>query len=287
MTYSIIGRDRDRGEIGCAVQSKFPGVSSVVLHGRGGVGAVTTQGFADPSAAAKILDLIGRGAKADEAVTIAVRDLDGVSERQFGVMAMHGEGVGHTGAAMDNWNGFAACIPGKECLVGGNALAGENVLTAMIMAYEATCELRLPDRLIAALRAGRDAGGELRGQQAAGLLVVKEEGGYGGLSDRMVDINIYDHEEPIEELARCFKLHRLSYFSSEPDKMVTIEGEIAEFLKALMKRQGYETSDGDGWVEADTDGLARFMGEANYDNRIHYDGRIDSEVLDDLRVRYG
>ncbi|WP_162787139.1 DUF1028 domain-containing protein [Notoacmeibacter marinus] len=287
MTYSIIGRDRDRGEIGCAVQSKFPGVSSIVLHARGGVGAVTTQGFADPCAAAKILDLIERGAKADEAVTIAVRDLDGVSERQFGVMAMHGEGVGHTGAAMDDWNGFAACIPGKECIVGGNALSGETVLTAMIEAFEATSELRLPDRLIAALRAGRDAGGELRGEQAAGLLVVKEEGGYGGLSDRMVDIQIYDHESPIEELARCFKLHRMSYFPSDPDKMVPIEDDIADFLKTLLQRQGYETSDDGEWTEADTDGLARFMGEANYDNRIHYDGRIDSEVLDDLRRRHG
>ena len=286
MTYSIIGRDRGREEIGCAVQSKFPGVSSLVLHGRGGVGAVTTQGFADPRAAATMLDLMERGAKADEAVTIAVRDLDGVSERQFAVMAMHGEGIAHTGAAMDEWNGFSGSKSGKECIVSGNALVGENVLTAMIKAFEVTGERPLADRLIAALRAGRDAGGELRGQQAAGLLVLKEEGGYGGLSDRMFDINIYDHEEPIEELARCAKLHRLSYFDSDPQEMVSIEGKTATFLKELLRARDYNASSGEEWREADTDVLARFLGEENYDNRIHYDGRIDGEVLNDLKTRF-
>ncbi|RLQ89006.1 DUF1028 domain-containing protein [Notoacmeibacter ruber] len=286
MTYSIIGRDRNRGEIGCAVQSKFPGVASIVLHGRGGVGAVTTQGFADPRAAVKMLDLMERGARADEAITIAVRDIDGVSERQFGVMAMHGQGVGHTGAMMDQWNGVSACEPGKECLVSGNALSNERVLPAMIEVFEATSELSLSERLIAALRAGRDAGGELRGQQAAGLLVVKEEGGYGGLSDRMVDITIYDHEEPIDELARCFRMHQLSYFPSDPEQMEPIEGETAAFLRELLSKQGYSVSGGQEWKQADTDVLARFLGEANYDNRIHYDGRIDGEVLHDLRRRF-
>ncbi len=182
MTYSIIGRDLDKGEIGCAVQSKFPGVGSLVLHGRGGVGAVTTQGFADPRAAAKMLDLMEHGASADEAAAIAVRDLDGVAERQFGVLAMHGAGVGHTGAAMDDWNGFSGCMSGDGCIACGNALVGENVVAAMIRTFEAMADSPLADRLIAALRAGRDAGGELRGEQAAGLLVLKEEGGYGGLS---------------------------------------------------------------------------------------------------------
>lgn len=286
MTYSIIGRDRNSGEIGCAVQSKFPGVASVALHGRANIGVVTTQGFADPRAAQRLLDLMALGATAGEALDIVLRGLHGVTERQFGVMAMQGHGAGHSGSAMAGWNGVSGCENGNECLACGNALTNEGVLLAMVRAFEAGSGQPLAERLIAALQEGRDAGGELRGQQSAGVLVLRKGGGYGGLSDRLVDITVYDHDEPIDELARCYQLHRMSYFPSDPDKLVRIEGETAQFLRDLLSGKGYPLSGEEEWQQADTDALARFLGEANYDNRIHHDGTIDGEVLADLKDKF-
>ncbi len=107
-----------------------------------------------------------------------------------------------------------------------------------------------------------------------------------GCRDRMVDITVYDHETPIEELARCLHLHRMSYLPSDPEKMVPIQGETAAYLKRLLSRKDFPVSRGEEWTGTDTDVLARFLGEANYDNRIHYDGRIDGEVLEDLKAKY-
>ncbi len=194
MTYSIIGRDPADGAVGAAVQSKFPGVGSIVLHGRAGVGCITTQAFANPR---------------------------------------HG------------------------------------------------------DDGLDSLAAGRDTGGELRGQQSAALLVVKPGGGYGGYSGRHVDISVYDHAEPIHELARCYRLHRLSYFPSDSDQLMPVDAALARELKAIMRRAGFrDLPDGPDWGETEIALLRRFMGVENYDNRLRDDALIDAEVLADLRRRY-
>ena len=99
-----------------------------------------------------------------------------------------------------------------------------------------------------ALASGERAGGDIRGQQSAALLVVRRNGGYGALDDRHVVISIYDHESPIEELVRCYALHRLAYFPSDPSNLVPIGPELALELKRLMAAQGfYKGSLDDSW----------------------------------------
>jgi uncharacterized Ntn-hydrolase superfamily protein len=99
-----------------------------------------------------------------------------------------------------------------------------------------------------ALAAGERAGGDIRGQQSAALLVVRRDGGYGGLDDRHVVISVYDHESPIDELVRCYALHRLSYFPSDPSNLVPIGPELALELKTVMAARGfYEGSLDDSW----------------------------------------
>ena len=141
---------------------------------------------------------------------------------------------------------------------------------------------------MSALQAGERAGGDIRGQQSAALLVVRRDGGYGSLDDRHVVISIYDHEQPIQELLRCYRLHRLSYFPSDPTNLVPIDPELALELKSLMATHGYYRGElDDSWDASTQRQLELFLGSENYDNRIDNGGLFDVEVLADLRLRYG
>src|SRR6185312_12193864 len=103
----------------------------------------------------------------------------------------------------------------------------------------------LAERLMTALAAGEHAGGDIRGLQSAALLVLRRNGGYGSLDDRHVVISIYDHRQPIEELQRCYALHRMSYFPSDPSNLVPIGPELALELKTLMAARGFYREDPD------------------------------------------
>uniref|UniRef100_UPI001C68FEF3 hypothetical protein n=1 Tax=Pseudonocardia pini TaxID=2758030 RepID=UPI001C68FEF3 len=123
--------------------------------------------------------------------------------------------------------------------------------------------------------------------QVAALLVLRRDGGYGGLDDRHVDLSVYDHRDPIAELVRCHALHRLAYHPSDPANLVGIDPGLARELTALMAAAGFPAPADDGWGPAVQRRFALFLGRENYDNRIH-DGRVlDLEVLADLRLRYG
>jgi uncharacterized Ntn-hydrolase superfamily protein len=145
----------------------------------------------------------------------------------------------------------------------------------------------LAERLLGALAAGQAAGGDRRGQQSAALLVVRECGGYGGHDDRYVDISVYDHPAPIKELYRLYDIHRLTYFRSDPDKLVPAEGEIARELQEIMKARSFYSGEVDGLFNKDTrNALHDFMGWENYDERIRNDELVDLEVLEDIRKKH-
>jgi uncharacterized Ntn-hydrolase superfamily protein len=286
MTYSILGRDPATGEIGVAVQSKFPGVGSIVPHGRAGAGCIATQAFSNPGHGPLALDLLERGATAQEALQILLRGDADQAQRQIGILPTAGPPACHSGAEVLSWSGWSGVACGPDCAALGNTLAGESVVARMVDAFEST-RGELAMRLIDALRGGRDAGGELRGQQAARVLVVKAGGGYGGRDGRHVDVSVYDHPEPIEELARCYALHRLSYFPSDPAQLVPIDAAIALELKAVLARAGFPgLAPTPEWDAAAIRAMQRFMGVENYDNRIRDDALIDLEVLQDIRRKH-
>lgn len=286
MTYSILGHDPDTGEVGIAVQSKFPGVGSIIAHGRAGVGVVATQAFANPDHGPDALDLMALGASPDQTLEILLSGDGNRDERQIALMAADGTVASHTGAAVLGWAGHAGAARGRFCVAHGNSLSGEAVPRAMADAFDASGG-EIAARLIGALDAGQAAGGELRGQQSAAVLVVKKGGGYGGRSGRHVDINVYDHATPIDELRRCYALHRLSYFPSDPKNLVEIDDALRDELRAVLRRGGYLEGDRSGsWDETDIAAMARFMGTENYDNRIRDDALIDLEVLADIRAKH-
>jgi uncharacterized Ntn-hydrolase superfamily protein len=286
MTYSILGWESASGDLGVAVQSKFPGVGSLVPYGEAEVGAVATQGFGNPRHGSAGLMLLKCGATPQQAVDVLLNDDDQRDKRQFALVDRRGRVAVHTGADLPTWDGWSGSRVGRHCAALGNGLAGGNVVDQMVRTFEGT-QASLAERLMAALESGQRAGGDIRGQQSAALLVLRRNGGYGSLDDRHVVISIYDHEQPIAELVRCYALHRLSYFPSEPSQLVPIGPELSLELKGLMAARGcYEGEPDDTWDAAARRRWELFLGSENYDNRINDGAMLDLEVLADLRRKY-
>lgn len=288
MTYSILLRCPTSLALGIAVQSKFPGAGALVPEGRYDAGLVASQGFTSKRGQKAILDSLRGGLNPEQSLERALRDDLAAAERQYAVMAPNGDLATFTGAALAVGAGYSGAENAPNAVAVGNALIGPEVLTAMLetaLQKDAPMELKLID----ALRAGARAGGELRGQQSAGLLVVAEGRGYGGDNDRFIELSVFDHDSPIEELARIEKLHRLSYRGSEPGRVVAIDEDTASWLRRLLDAQGVtplEPRSSGPWSEGDADRLNRFLGYENYDNRRHEGKQIDLDVLADLKVRF-
>jgi uncharacterized Ntn-hydrolase superfamily protein len=192
MTYSVLGCDASDGAVGVAVQSKFPGVGSLVPHGEADVGVVATQAFGNPRHGSAGLALLRAGATPAQAVEVLLNDDVHRSTRQFALLDPAGTGAAHTGEDVRTWAGWSGSATGRGCVALGNGLAGAGVVDAMVATFEESGG-PLAERLVAALAAGERAGGDIRGQQSAALLVLRRDGGYGGLDDRHVVISVYDH----------------------------------------------------------------------------------------------
>ena len=203
-TFSIVGYDAETGDLGIAVQSKFFAVGSVVPWAEAGVGAIATQSWANTTYGPKGLKLLKSGLSAGQTLERLIVDDPGRATRQVGIVDAKGNVANYTG---DECNEWAGAVSGKHYTAQGNILAGEDVVKAMGKVFEET-EGELADKLMAALFAGQEKGGDTRGQQSAALLVVREQGGYGGFNDRYIDLRVDDAEKPIEELQRLLEIHK-------------------------------------------------------------------------------
>lgn len=202
-TFSIVAADPAAGEVGVAVASRFFAVGAVVPHARAGIGAVATQAFANTTFGPRGLDLLARGASPEEVLTILLRGDDDRERRQVGVVSVDGTSATYTGTGPNAWAGGRS---GPGYAVQGNILTGEAVVAAMERAYLASAGKPLAERLFAALEAGDAAGGDARGRQSAALLVCREGAGYGGFTDRAVDLRVDDHPDPFGEMRRLLGL---------------------------------------------------------------------------------
>ena len=202
-TFSIVAADVDNGELGVAVASRFFAVGTVVPHARAGVGAVATQSFANTTFGPRGLELLARGLQPDETLKVMLRDDAGSTQRQVGVVNASGESATFTGEDCLDWAGGQH---GPGYAIQGNILTGQEVVLAMERAFLGSAGNPLAERLYAALAAGDRAGGDSRGKQSAAILVVREKGGYGGFTDRAVDIRVDDHAEPMQEMGRLLAL---------------------------------------------------------------------------------
>jgi uncharacterized Ntn-hydrolase superfamily protein len=203
-TFSIVAYDPDTKELGVAVQSKFIAVGSVVPWAKAGVGAVATQSYANTTYGPKALELLAKGETPDAVMAAITGEDRRAAVRQVGIVNAKGEAATFTGEKCNAWAGGEK---GENFCAQGNILAGEGVVKDMAKSFRES-KGDLGERLIAALQAGQDAGGDTRGMQSAALLIVREGWGYGGYNDRYRDLRVDDHAEPIQELKRVYDLHR-------------------------------------------------------------------------------
>jgi uncharacterized Ntn-hydrolase superfamily protein len=206
-TFSIVAADPTTGEVGCAVQSKYFAIGAVTPWVRAGVGAVATQAMGVVARnGRRVLDALAANVDPAVAIDQALADDRDRELRQLGAVASDGRAAAFTGRECVEWAGH---LVERRFAVQGNMLANADVLPAMRRAFAETAA-PLPERMMAALEAGQAAGGDRRGQQAAALVVEQlgaAEGSREGI-DRICDLRVDDHREPIAELRRLLTLWR-------------------------------------------------------------------------------
>src|SRR5436305_11213605 len=202
-TYSIAACDIDGSQWGVATQSKFLAVGAVVPWAEAHVGAIATQAYANPRYGPEGLSLLREGLSAEEVVERLTAADEGRDQRQLGVVDREGRSASFTGAECLEWAGGRT---GPCYAAQGNILVSAETVDAIAETFESS-KGPLAESLLDCLDAAQAAGGDRRGQQSAALLVVEKDGGYAGLSDEVVDLRGDEHERPLEELRRLYRLH--------------------------------------------------------------------------------
>lgn len=279
MTFSIVAADLAAGDWGVAVASKFPAVGVVVPWARAGAGAVATQSYANTSFGWRGLDLLADGVSAEEAVERLLADDDDREQRQVGVVDARGRPATFTGSGCMAWAG-ARTGGGYACQ--GNILIGPEVVDAMADTFEGA-DGDLVDRLLAALLAGDAAGGDRRGRQSSALVVARAEGGYGGYTDRYVDLRVDDHPDATRELARLFEVwDREMLIRNDPllEADASLVSELQRRLAALGRFGGEDTGRYD---EPTREAIAAFAGEQNLEGKVRDDDLIYESIVREIR----
>jgi uncharacterized Ntn-hydrolase superfamily protein len=270
-TYSIAGCDLDAGQWGVATQSKFLAVGSVVPWAEPRVGAIATQAYANPRYGSEGLGLLREGLSAEEVVQRLTAADEGRDQRQLGVVDREGRSASFTGAECLEWAGGRT---GPCYAAQGNILVSAATVDAIAETFESSTGT-LAERLLDCLDAAQAAGGDRRGQQSAALLVVEQDGGYAKLSDTIVELRVEDHELPLTELRRLYRLHEALFGETPRDEWLTVDEALANELRERLAKLGY-----DGDLE---DALNKWAGNANLEERVDGVAEIDPIVLEELR----
>lgn len=215
-TFSIIAFDPATQELGVGVQSRAFGAGAAVPYARPGVGAVATQASANRQYGPQAIALLVQGLSPAEVVKRITDDDPGRDTRQVAVIDAKGRSAVYTGRRVIERNadptdlvhlgGYAGHVSGVNFSAQGNTLASDAVVKAMADAYQKGTG-SLAERLMDALDAGQANGGDTRGMQSAGILVVKPlDAKSASTVERIVDIRVDDHEAPFTELRRLLQM---------------------------------------------------------------------------------
>jgi uncharacterized Ntn-hydrolase superfamily protein len=226
-TYSIVARDSVTGDMGVAVQSHWFSVGPVVPWARAGVGAVATQSLVLMSYGPLGLDLMEEGMGAAEALGKLVEEDAHSAVRQVAMVDVEGRAAAHTG---DSCIAYASHHTGSGYSVQANMMLTDQVVPAMAKAYE-TAQGDLADRMLAALDAAQQAGGDIRGSQSAAILVVRGVASDEPWSDVVMDLRVEDNPRPLAELARLVKLQRAYEYENLGDEAMA-EGDLKDAMEA-------------------------------------------------------
>lgn len=203
-TYSIVARDPATGEMGVAVQSHWFSVGPVVPWVEAGVGAIATQSLVNVSYGPRGLDLLKQGKSAPEVVAELTETDKGREVRQLAIVDAQGQVAVHTGQRCIAAAGHQT---GDNFSVQANMMLNNRVWPAMAQTFEHS-DGPLAERMVAALEAAQAEGGDIRGKQSAALVVVRGESTGNVWEDRLIDLRVEDHPEPVPELKRLLHVFR-------------------------------------------------------------------------------
>ena len=228
-TYSIVARDSVTGEIGVAVQSHWFSVGSIVPWAEPGVGAVATQSFVDPSYGPRGLYLMRTGTPAPNALAALLRADPDSQVRQVAMIDANGQVAAHAGSRNIPAAGLHV---GAGYSVQANMMRNETVWPAMARAYEQT-DGDLAEKLLAALVAAEEAGGDIRGKQSAALVVVSGDKNAPSW-EKLFDLRVEDSPDPLGELTRLLRVARAYQAATAGDNFMTV-GMIDSALVAYTR----------------------------------------------------
>jgi uncharacterized Ntn-hydrolase superfamily protein len=284
-TFSIVAYDPRKCEWGVAVQSKFLAAAAVVSWARANAGAVATQSYANVTYGFRGLDLMQEGLSAEDTIQQLIENDENMDQRQVGIVDKTGKAASFTGKKCNEWAGH---IVGEGFACQGNILVPGTV-EAMAEKFEETRrgDGELADWMVSALEAGQEAGGDKRGRQAAGLLVVREGGGYGGDNDRYLDLRVDDHPYPILKLKQLTESHHLYFGEVDPEDLISLPS-VARELQGILKKTGHFKDEITGLInEGTVTALKALVGEENLEERWNGDeNMIDNKVVEYLRTKF-
>src|SRR3954454_18174924 len=308
VTFSIVARDPKTGDLGIAVASKFLAVGAVVPHARAAIGAVATQSAANVTYGPDGLAMIAAGGAAEDVVRRLTDADEGRDHRQLGIVDAQGRAATYTGAGCIDWAGGRTA---ENVAAQGNILTGRDVVEALMDTFVAG-GAPVPELLLRALKAADERGGDKRGRESAALLVVRENGGYGGNNDRWIDLRVDDHPAPIDELSRLLELNHLYLDRPAVSDLLPINEELATELQQRLEKAGYSaqataTPGGlaevieslglvrtgeprelpSNWDASWSNALMEWMSVENLEERATAAGWIDPRVLELLRDKTG
>jgi uncharacterized Ntn-hydrolase superfamily protein len=281
MTFSIVAYDPNEEAWGVGVASKFLAVGALVSWARAGSGAVATQSFCKVGFGPDGLAMMAEGKSAQETLDFLLANDPGAALRQVGIVDARGGSAAHTGVDCFDWKGH---IIGEGFTCQGNILTGGDVLDSMAQTFTSASG-ELADRLVAALLAGDAAGGDKRGRQGAAVVVVKAGGGYGGDTDRYLDLRVDDDPQPVQKLERLVGLHHLFFGKPLLEDQLPITADIARELQTFMRGEGYFQAEANGiWDDTAKQSFWAMVGSENLEERWNLDR--DTDVIDRLALDY-
>lgn len=275
MTYSLVALDPDGATLGAVTASRYLAVGATVPGVAPGAGALVTQAHTNTRFRASGLTMLRAGASAQDVVGSLVAADAGRDRRQLAVVDGVGRAAAWTGADCTRAAGH---VLGEGYAVAGNLLTDEAVLAAMAETFTAAPGT-LAERLLLALAAGEEAGGDRRGRQSAALLVLGPEDPGVLRAPAQVDLRVDDADDPVAELRRLLALHRLVVEGPDDEAALGLSGQVAEEVDALLRAAGLTAG---GLAER----LRDWAHRENLEHRL-LAGRVDAEVLRELRTRAG
>ncbi|MFN4762206.1 DUF1028 domain-containing protein [Gillisia sp. Q332] len=213
-TFSIVARDSITGEMAVGVQSHWFSVGALVPWGKSGVGVVATQSFVNPAYGPKGLELMEKGKSSTVALKELVSKDEGKEFRQVAFLDASGRAAAFTGEKCVE---SAMHHVGDNFSVQANMMLNDDVIPAMKKAFAENSKLPLAERVVEALKAAQEAGGDIRGKQSAALIVVGANKVENSWEDKKIDLRVDDHPNPLVELERLLKVARAYEFMNKGD----------------------------------------------------------------------